>query len=80
MVAVTVVVPDALDEVARQRGETPEALARLAVDEWLLELGEQVKDERAIHEFEARETRGEARLVDWDDVKAEWDALPDQAR
>ncbi|MBI3946913.1 MAG: hypothetical protein HY321_13400 [Armatimonadetes bacterium] len=63
---------------AAARGETVEHLARRALARWVTEAIEDAEDDRAIRDFEAREARGEARLTDREDVKAEWDALPDE--
>ncbi len=77
MRTLTIVVPDALDAVARERGETTEDLAQRVLAAWLAERREDEEDERAIREFEAQEAQGIAKLTPWAEVDAELAALPD---
>lgn len=67
----------AAERLADARGETLDELTSRALAEWLSETIEDAEDDRAIRDFEAREARGDSRLVDWEEVKADWDALPD---
>lgn len=77
MARLLIEVPDALSELARQRGATPEDLIGQAVLEWLARQDEDAEDEHIARERWARIRSGEARTLSHEEVWRELDALPD---
>ena len=79
----TVSVPEDLSRRAKARaaleGRSLSAVIRESLEEFAagLDLLEEAEDIRTVLEIEARIARGEEQLHEWEDVKAELDALPD---
>ncbi len=79
----TVKIPEDLGRRAKARaaleGTTVSAIVRTHLEEFAAGLGllEEAEDLRVIREIEARLERGEESVSDWDEVRAELDALPD---
>lgn len=74
---VTVEVPDELQALAAERGQTLEALARQAVAEWLAEKLEDAEDERLALQTLQRIEAGEERTYSHEEVWGDLDAVPD---
>lgn len=77
MRTLTIEVPEVLDDIARQRGKSPEELAQQALARWIEEALEDADDERIALERWAEIESGKEVGEDWEDVKAELNALPD---
>lgn len=77
MRTLTIQVPEVLDDIARQRGRSPEELAQQALARWIEEALEDAADERIALKRWAEIESGKVASEDWDDVKAELNALPD---
>lgn len=82
MPKVLVDVPEALDELARERGEPVEELARQALAEWLREMQEDAEDARIASERWDALQHGETAERDWDEFVKErpelYEDLPEQ--
>jgi predicted DNA-binding protein len=81
MPKLTVNIPEELGRRAKARaaieGTTISSVVRQALEDFAagLDLLEEADDIRRIREIEARLERGEEAVYDWDEVKAELDAL-----
>ena len=79
----TITLPEGLRRRAKARaaleGTTLSAVIRRHLEEFAagLDIMEEAEDLRIVREIEARLARGEESISDWEDVKAELDALPD---
>ncbi len=80
MTKLTVHIPDELHRrlkvVVAQEGTTMTSVVREGLEAYLarLEEMEEADDAQVVQERMDRLTRGEEAWVDWEDVKAEWDA------
>lgn len=81
MTKMTLTMPDDLRRrvkaAAALRNEHVSDVVRRALEAYIAEVMEEEDDIQAVDEIEARMARGEVRLHDWDEVKAELNALPD---
>ena len=77
MRTLTIEVPEVLDEIARQRGKSPEELARQALVKWIESVLEDAEDERIALERWAEIETGNVAGEDWESVKEELGALSD---
>lgn len=79
----TIRLPEELRRRAQERaaseGTTLSQILRERLEEFVAgwDAAEEVEDVRAVDEIEARIARGEERLLDWSEVDAELQALPD---
>ena len=79
--AITIDLPPTVEQdaaaIARARGETLADLAAKLIAAYVDEKREQREDVRAVDAALARIELGEETWLDWEDVKADLDALPD---
>ena len=81
MTRLTIHIPDELRRRAKAaaalRGESLSDAVRAFLERYVQDAMEEEEDIQAIRQIEARIASGEEILVDWAEVEAELDALPD---
>lgn len=78
MPTVTIEVPEGLGDIARERGETLEEVAKKALHEWMQETLEEAEDTRIARERWARIESGAEKTLSHDDVSCTaWTTKPE---